>query len=84
MSQKTKLPLFTRLVYTILVIKPLRAKNFFQKDYQKVYTLNIVRKDELLSTGFFFKKIAFIGLALNIIYINKYYSTTLKSTIRSL
>ena len=84
MSPKINGYFFSKLVYSNLII----SKRFILpskiNSYQAVYTFNFSRKNELKSTGFFFKKLAFIALAINAINHKVYYSTTLRSTVLSL
>ena len=84
MSLKKRKQLFSNIIFNNLLkdkqksnIKPIKA-------YQNLYTLNITQKVTINSTGFFFKKLAFIGLAHNSVFTKKYQISTIRSTILSL
>lgn len=84
MLEKNKTYFFNKLIYSKLIIKKQTNVCIKLKLYQTIYTFNFSRKEELKSTGFFYKKLAFMGLAINTINFKSYYTTTLKSTVRSL
>ena len=84
MSQKTKGYFFSKLIYSKLITNSKITIQSKINSYQTLYTFNFSKKNELKSTGFFFKKLAFMALAINIISCKTYYTTTLKSTVLSL
>jgi hypothetical protein len=59
------------------------VNSFLKFKQKKIYTLISNKNCSSYLNTFFFKKLAFIGLAINGINFKKYYVTTMKSTMFS-
>ena len=86
MLKKNFTPLLKALVYYSLIkLKTKQTK--ILKNFNKFtffYQSDLENKIEVNSTGLFFKKLAFVNMALCTLNINKHKKLTIKSTTNSL
>ena len=82
MSQKRRLNRFKNFVYGSLILPSLNKTGNILKVLTP--TLQKASFTKFGTTGYFFKKLAFVGLAYNVLIEDKYRILTLKSTMRVL
>lgn len=82
----SKKKMFKNLIYwNIISLKKIFIKNEKKiNDKFLLKTINIKNSEIINNTGFFFKKLSFLVLAINNINFKKHKNLTLKSTIYSL